>query len=315
VASERQLHTETSGRLNEAIDQRDVVTDIYNNAPCGYHSLDREGRISQINNTELRWLGRSRDDVLGRPYSDFVSDASRSEFATRFAQFVAQGTINDVELELVRKDGTTLLVLLNATSIREGNAHLMSRSTVFDITERKKLEVQLDQLARSDPLTGLSNRRDFYEKAQHELAMARRFQTPLALLMLDIDHFKRVNDSHGHDGGDAVLQALSRILRQVLRETDITARFGGEEFVVLIPGTDGPGALEAAERLRTTVAETRVALPNSAVVQLTVSIGLATLQETDTTIDQLLKRADLGAYTAKRDGRNRVRAREHLAAG
>lgn len=261
----------------------------------------------QINDTELRWLGYAREEVMGQHYTMLLSPAGRAVFADNFPRYLAQGHVEDLEIEVRHKDGSDRLFLLNATSVKDAQgAHLMSRSTVFDITERKKLEAQLAEMARIDPLTGLCNRRDFYDKAQHELARARRLSAPLCAMVFDLDHFKRINDTHGHAGGDRVLQAFSQLLKASLRDIDISARFGGEEFVALLPDTSLPAALQTAERLRHCIEDTPLVSDGGEPIRYTASIGVAELIGSDNTIDDLLKRADQAVYTAKRAGRNRV---------
>ena len=307
VSEVKRHQLETSGQLTHAIEQRDEAIDLYNNAPCGYHSVNTQGCVVQINDTELRWLGYRRDEVVGQPYTMLLSPQGRAVFAEQFPRYLASGHVDDLELEVLHRDGSTRLFLLNAISVQGPDGeHLMSRSTVFDITDRKKLEAQLAALARIDPLTGLRNRRDFYDKAQHELARAKRNQSALCALVFDLDHFKLVNDTHGHDGGDQVLQAFSQLLTAALRDIDITARFGGEEFVVLMPDTALPAALQTAERLRVHIEAHPVVLANGTEVFYTASIGVAELISDDATVDAMLKRADQAVYTAKRAGRNRV---------
>jgi diguanylate cyclase (GGDEF)-like protein len=186
----------------------------------------------------------------------------------------------------------------------------MSRSTLFDLTERKKLERMLEHQARIDALTGLINRRHFYEQAELELARAKRHGEPLSLLMLDVDHFKAVNDNHGHHTGDVTLQKLSEVCTQTFREIDLVGRLGGEEFAVLLPQTHGAQALEVAERLRLAAADAAVPLEQGGALHFTVSIGVASFAATDDSIETLLRRADQAMYQAKNSGRNRVCAAE-----
>ena len=177
---------------------------------------------------------------------------------------------------------------------------------VHDITERKQLEDELKRQAHIDLLTGLNNRRYFFELAEQELARAKRHSAPLPALMLDVDHFKLVNDTHGHHVGDLVLQKLSEVCVQTLRGIDILGRLGGEEFAILLPETKGEQALEVAERLRLAVAGATVPLEQGGSIHLTVSIGVASLVATDAKVEDLLKRADTALYAAKNAGRNRV---------
>jgi diguanylate cyclase (GGDEF)-like protein len=162
-------------------------------------------------------------------------------------------------------------------------------------------------LASIDSLTGLSNRRSILDKATH-LERSRQHTGSLSLLMIDVDHFKSINDRFGHQVGDDVLRRVSEVLRTQVRTTDIVGRYGGEEFLVLMPDTGTDGALLVAEKLCATVAE-RITLPD----RITVSIGVATTSERDMTLDRTLTRADEALYQAKADGRNCVRVARQVA--
>jgi diguanylate cyclase (GGDEF)-like protein len=164
---------------------------------------------------------------------------------------------------------------------------------------------EIMRLATTDPLTELMNRRGFLTRCIEENARARRYGRPLSLLMLDIDHFKVINDSFGHEGGDEALRAMSASLRQSLRGADLAGRFGGEEFAILLPETDLPGATVFAERLRRTIAELPVMFHRQR-VRLTVSIGVTRVGNDIDGIDRALQEADRLMYAAKENGRNRV---------
>lgn len=294
--------------LREVSLQRDEVRDLYDHAPCGYHSLDLRGHIVQINQTELHWMGRSKEEVLGRPLTDFLSLNDSPAFAEYFAEFLAKGEVRDKEYRLVHKDGSIRSILVSSTAVRDWSGQIVrTRSTMFDITERKKLEERLDRIARVDMLTDLSNRRDFYEHAGPELARSKKMGLPLSLMMIDIDHFKQFNDTHGHAGGDEVLRVLGQTCKRLLRPTDLPARLGGEEFAVLLPETAEDEAMEMAQRLRVGLAGLRVRLSDGNTVSFTVSIGISSLAESDADIDDVLRRADTALYDAKRNGRNQVR--------
>jgi len=165
---------------------------------------------------------------------------------------------------------------------------------------------ELEHRAYSDYLTGLANRRYFLEQAEIELSRALRYRHELSILMLDIDHFKLVNDTYGHKVGDIVLQKLSSICLATLRDIDIVGRLGGEEFVVLLPETGREQAKEAAERLRTAIEAAQVTLNGGLPLHFTASFGVATLTGKDTNIDILLNQADQALYQAKGEGRNRT---------
>lgn len=177
---------------------------------------------------------------------------------------------------------------------------------VTDITEHKALEHELEQQAHIDMLTGLSNRRHFFELSEKEISRARRHHESLAVLMLDIDYFKQFNDTYGHDVGDMVLRRMGEICTGVLRSNDILGRLGGEEFAILLPETVMEQAVETAERLRQAVADSSVEIPGGKQLHFTVSVGVAGLEPGDGNVDAILKRADGALYTAKNAGRNRV---------
>jgi len=170
---------------------------------------------------------------------------------------------------------------------------------------------ELEQLSVTDPLTGIGNRRKMTEQISAELARARRFRHGLALLMVDIDHFKRINDTHGHEAGDRTIVAVSAALTAHLRSIDMAARFGGEEFVLLMPESDMDAAVRAAERLRSAIEELRLDVGAAETIALTISIGVAVAaidhyQDGDDSTSTLLMRADKALYRAKKEGRNRV---------
>lgn len=179
--------------------------------------------------------------------------------------------------------------------------------TNIDISERKILEDKFKRQARIDSLTGLSNRGYFMEKVIEEFNRTARYGNSLALLMLDIDFFKQINDRYGHQAGDTVIKKLAEICLSMFREVDNIGRLGGEEFAVLLKETRMEGALIAGERLRELIAGEEVTLEGQIQpIHFTVSIGLASLSYADNTIDSLFKRADKALYEAKRTGRNKV---------
>ncbi|WP_457601190.1 GGDEF domain-containing protein [Hydrogenivirga sp.] len=177
------------------------------------------------------------------------------------------------------------------------------------INQLKGDKEKFEELAYTDPLTGLNNRRFFMEKAKTIIDLSKRYGEPVALLMMDIDNFKRINDNYGHDVGDLVLKKLAEVINASIRSSDIPARFGGEEFVVLLPKTDEKGALMVAERIRNGFRNSSVQV-NGKEVWTSVSIGLAMLEEDDD-IDTLIKKADEALYEAKRSGKDRVVVFKH----
>ncbi|MEO5341772.1 MAG: diguanylate cyclase [Gammaproteobacteria bacterium SHHR-1] len=186
--------------------------------------------------------------------------------------------------------------------------------TSVDIDERKQREEELADQARQDDLTGLLNRRHFMQLARREISRSKRHPRELSLLMMDLDLFKQVNDTYGHAVGDAVLKHLAELCHAVLREEDLIARLGGEEFAVLLPDTPPAKAQEVAERLRQRVQHSPLVLDDGVSIPFTLSIGLASVDEEQISeLEPLLEAADQALYAAKRAGRNRVQAYADLA--
>lgn len=172
--------------------------------------------------------------------------------------------------------------------------------------ENARLYTQVQKQARTDALTGLNNRGEFQRQLKEEEERARRYHRSLSLLMLDVDHFKHVNDTHGHQAGDEVLRALAARLREQIRPVDHAARYGGEEFVVILPETSNEGALDLAERLRMAVAGTVVPVAEGRTIPITISIGVATFPADAGSEAALIAAADAALYAAKQGGKNRV---------
>jgi len=192
----------------------------------------------------------------------------------------------------------------NARPEKLEDGSILWHGFITDITDRKQLQAELERQARVDTLTGLANRRHFTEQAERELSRALRHGTPLSALILDVDHFKAVNDTYGHKAGDLVLRKLSETCRATLRDVDVIGRLGGEEFGILLPMTGSREALETAQRLREVLAHTAVLLEQGVALNFTVSIGVAQINDKETNLDTLFHQADLALYDAKRRGRN-----------
>ena len=284
------------------------LSDLYENAPHGYHSLNSDGLIVRMNQTELKWLGYSRDEIVEKmAFNDLLTPDSRKVFAETFPQFKKAGEIHDLQLEVMRKDGTILPILVNATAIRHLDGRfVVCRTVVIDISEQRRLQQALEHEARTDSLTGLFNRNFFYTLADREIARVKRNPRPLSLLYLDIDHFKDINDLHGHHMGDVVLKAMSELVARELRTTDIFARLGGEEFAILLPEADLQSAQLVASRLCKLIGQSPVADMGNVYIRYTVSIGVTQFSDRIADLDAFLSAGDNAMYRAKAKGRNRV---------
>jgi len=176
-----------------------------------------------------------------------------------------------------------------------------------ELKQRQLLEDELKRQATTDPLTGLFNRRQYEALFEREVQRARRHDRPLALCVLDLDYFKRINDSYGHAAGDAALTVAADVCRAALRDADIAGRLGGEEFIILLPDTDLASATRVADRLREQLAQTDVVAQQQR-FRLTATFGVTELRPHDQSINDMILRADAALYEGKRNGRNQVRA-------
>lgn len=210
------------------------------------------------------------------------------------------------EASIRTRDGLDRDVLVSKTAFVDSLGEVAGViGMVMDISERKAMERELRRVATTDALTGASSRRHFLCQAAMELDRFRRHGRPASVLMLDIDYFKRVNDTYGHAVGDQALRSFAQACAHTLRESDILGRLGGEEFAILLPETSLPGAVELAERLRQVVAEVRLQVGDIR-FGFTTSIGATELHPADTSVEMAMQRADMALYEAKRAGRNRV---------
>ncbi|HEY7400883.1 MAG TPA: diguanylate cyclase [Actinomycetota bacterium] len=276
------------------------IEDLYNNAPCGYHSLGPDATFERINDTELRWLGYERDEVVGKlRLTDVMTPESTESFARAWAEFVESGEIVDIEYDMVRRDGSILPVSVSASTVRDADGKFVrTRSTVFDVTERRKHLQQLREMATIDEATGLLNRRGFLSLAEHHLALAARRGEDVSVLFIDLDGLKLVNDAHGHDVGTALIVEVGDVLRASTRDSDVLGRIGGDEFCVMLsPG--GPIA-EAAVQVRIEAAIAERDLHTSLACPLRLSIGCARTGPADqASLADLIRGADLHMYDHK----------------
>ena len=219
-----------------------------------------------------------------------------------------QKSENKVFYEKAISDPTQYYHISCARSLDVSDKFQGSIIVIEDITNRKTLEKELEKLATTDPLTGAKNRRFFLQLFEQEISRFQRYQKPFGLLILDIDHFKIINDTYGHDTGDKVIKNLVVESMSVLRDSDIFARWGGEEFIILLPESNVHEASTVAERLRSKLSKVEITSKDETLITYTVSIGLRVVnqEETDVHVNEIIREADESLYTAKKRGRNRV---------
>ena len=271
--------------------------------------MDPAGRISFWNPAAEHIFGYTREEALGRELHPLLApERYHDAHHQALPMFQRTGRGNAVgktlSLHARRKDGAEIAVAVSLSSIQiRGQWYAVG--ILRDETERQAQEIELRRLATTDPLTGLANRRYFLAQVERELSRLKRYSVSAALLMLDLDHFKQINDAYGHAIGDAVLKHFALIASQTLRKIDLLGRLGGEEFAALLPGTTMPGAYLLAERLREIIMESP-ATTSAGPIEFSVSIGVALFAQNDLDADAVLIRADRALYRAKHQGRNRV---------
>lgn len=268
--------------------------------------LDREGRIESWSPAMQQLTGFAAGEVVGHAYSIlFAADAMTADRMSDRLDEVTQTGLSFSESRMRRADGSafwghTVLMRIEESLRSDGYVLL-----VRDISDHRETVESLMKAATSDQLTGVANRRALYEVAEVEFARHARKPRAISLLLLDIDHFKKINDTFGHPVGDQVIRNLAGVLLKSVRTIDVVARIGGEEFVVLLPSTDMSMSLGIAERIRSNVANQLVAVGQH-VITYRVSIGVASVTAEMKNVDDLLMAADSALYDAKNGGRDRV---------
>ena len=285
--------------------QRDIAS-ILDNMPDVFYRTDLQGLITLMSPSCEEVLGYTADEMIGRPLASFYCTPSEREKILN-ALGEGKGKARHVEACLVHKNGCRVWISTNAYMRLDENGQIVGVEGIArNITERKELEDRLTTFARIDDLTQICNRRYFHEEAEKQLVLAHRYQRPVALLMLDLDRFKQVNDTYGHRAGDEVLKHFSRICRGTIRETDIIGRTGGEEFAILLPETALDSAFLLAERIRSSVESSALKLDKT-ILPYSVSIGVAVKGSETMRMEEFLSQADEALYEAKDAGRNRIR--------
>ncbi len=237
-----------------------------------------------------------------------IHPENRPRVMTTYRKCLADGEPLAMEYRRQKKNGEWLWIrsIGKFTAWTPKHQPLRMSGIHTDITAQKAVELELVHQAHTDHLTGFNNRGHFMQQAELELRRVVRYGGTLSIFMMDVDHFKKINDTHGHKVGDLVLQKLAEICRDTLRMVDIIGRVGGEEFAILLPETTEQEAIRVAERLRQAIANAKIPLGHGLPLSITVSIGITSLMSKDDNIDVLLSFADKALYAAKNAGRNRI---------
>ena len=288
----REALEESERRYRELVeDATDVV-----------YATDAEGRFTYVNRPAEKLTGYSRDALLGMKFTEFIAP----EWRDRVESFYQQQRDNlvrnsSLEFPLLTRSGEEKWIEQKVTMLIEKDRITGVQSIVRDITDRKKAEEALREMATIDPLTSLYNRRRFSEFLEHEIDRTKRYHSNLSIIMFDIDHFKKINDTHGHEEGDRVLKMFGARMKEIIRESDIIARWGGEEFMVLAVNSDLKNAEIVAEKIRADIESQNFA----GITKFTVSAGVSQF-DFDDDANVLIDKADKALYHAKNNGRNQV---------
>jgi diguanylate cyclase (GGDEF)-like protein/PAS domain S-box-containing protein len=270
-----------------------------------YCEMDLKGRIMLFNTPFYRALGYDREDLVGMPYDMLLDSVSGETFGVALNEVRRNGLPRRrIDYVLLRKDGSPLHTETSVFLLQDDDKHPLGYRILFqDITPRKQAEELIKKLAFEDTLTGLPNRRLFHDRLVLALNQAKRKQERLAVMMVDLDHFKEVNDSLGHYIGDLLIQAVAQRLTTLLRKGDTVARLGGDEFILLLPSLQ---KIENAKRIAEKILGifTEPFLLEDHELCITPSIGIAIYPDHSDNMDLLLKHSDSAMYMAKDTGRN-----------
>jgi diguanylate cyclase (GGDEF)-like protein/PAS domain S-box-containing protein len=278
--------------------------ELVKNALNGIYQSTPEGEFLTVNPALVRLLGyESEGELCATRFGDLIADETGP--AVLEDQLREGGEVRNVEIALKAKDGPAIDALLNARTVRTGDGALLYHEGILtDITQIKRQEEQLLHLATHDPLTGLHNRREFNAILERHLSRAKRYGGEGAVLWMDLDGFKEINDGLGHKVGDELLASLAHRMKSTIRESDVLARLGGDEFAILYPNVDSTRAQIAATRLLDAIRRHTANIQGQA-IRTTASMGIVLFPEHGMQPTELLMQADMAMYRAKEQGRNR----------
>jgi diguanylate cyclase (GGDEF)-like protein/PAS domain S-box-containing protein len=287
---------------------------LLRNASDGIHILDSTGNVQEASDAFCAMLGYSRVEIIGMNVTQWDAHLRTEDLPSIVQSYIDKSARSQFETMNLRKDGSLFDVEISVLPIElDGNPLLFCSSR--DISERKRSEQQVEHLAYHDQLTGLPNRTLFLDRLSQAMTSSRRYKRFGAVLFVDLDKFKIINDVHGHTIGDQVLKEVARRLTYKLRQTDIVSRFGGDEFVILLPELS-TNQQAAAERSFSVAEEIRAALEKPVRIDgqdhlVTSSIGVSLFPKEDEGVEDMIREADIAMYRAKENGRNTLVFFEH----
>ncbi|RXT07120.1 EAL domain-containing protein [Ammoniphilus sp. CFH 90114] len=276
---------------------------LIKSSPLAIVSFDHDGHVNMWNPAAEKLLGWREEEVLNKPNPLFSEDTNADEFSNLLGLLLQGNALTDVEIRRARKDGSTIDLSLSITLLYDKQGDIRGGVALFaDITKRKQAELMIKKMAYFDSLTDLPNRTLFYDRLTQAINQAKRTKKPIAVLFLDLDRFKIINDSLGHTAGDQLLQEVSKRLLTCIREGDTVSRQGGDEFTILLANTSSTGAATVAGRIIDMISQPMVL--NGHEILVTPSIGIGMFPEDGDNVENLLKNADTAMYHAKDLGKN-----------
>jgi diguanylate cyclase (GGDEF)-like protein/PAS domain S-box-containing protein len=288
------------------LDAEQLLSYVVDSTDEAIITVTRDGTITSWNRGAERLYGYRAIEAIGQHIAIINPSTGAMHEQKLLRQVFAGSAVERFDTEKLDKNGERIVVSQAMAPVRDAKGRVISAAVLAkDVSERRYYEERLRYLADFDQLTGLCNRRRFEEELKRELARIGRYSDPGAVVSIDLDNFKSINDFAGHAAGDAVLSAVARVLRQRFRSSDVVARLGGDEFGVLLTSVDSAAARKAAEDLLVAVHNCRPMFGGKS-FRVTASIGVAAFESDDATSSELLINADLAMYAAKGGGRDRV---------
>ncbi len=294
-------------KLQEQVNEQSYLLDtMLNNIDAHIYVKDCERTFLYVNNRVAKLFGNNAENIIGKKDTEILPKEVAEHFYQSDKQVFSTNKKQVIEETTESDDGETCHYISTKVPFNRPDKlpALIGFST--DVTELFNLKEEFKKRANTDPLTNLYNRRFFTKQAGREYQRAKRYSLSMTLMSIDIDHFKSINDQYGHPAGDQVLIKVAKQLQENLRQTDILARIGGEEFSILLPETSSQSAMIFAERIRENQSKLTITGDWQGSITLSVSIGISSFLSSDVAFDDLFSRADKALYQAKNSGRNKV---------
>jgi len=274
---------------------------LFEYSPVGMALVDHEtGQFIEANRSLLHSTGYTKDEFLNLTYWDITPREYEEQEMQQIVDLNEKGVFGPNEKEYIRKDGTRYPIRIRGFILKDVDDRKIVWGIIEDISELKQLEEELRLQAMRDHLTGAYNRRFFMETLNQILKQARRTNNDLAVIIFDIDHFKEINDEFGHGRGDEILIEITKVVQKSIRDSDVLCRWGGEEFMILLPATSLTNGVFVAEKIRANINQAELNLPR----RLSCSFGVTASKTEDA--ETIINRVDSLMYKAKQNGRNRV---------